>query len=134
MYYTRMPLYHRERTGDPVPRRGDSRGRAGGLFACAPGGANDYVNHQHHDPADVGGAPPRRGGPELANDDRWRDQARLQEDPEALGTIRETIEAWTMQREKFEVMEILAPAGVPVGPVMHSGDIYDNEHLRERGC
>lgn len=132
-YYTRIPLYHRERTGDPVPRRGDMRSGPVGLLACAPGGPNDYVVVTTMTQPMWSALLHTVGGPELANDERWCEQARLRDTPGAAQTLRETIEAWTRQRTKWEVMEILGAAGVPVGPVMDSGDIYSNEHLKARG-
>jgi formyl-CoA transferase len=73
------------------------------------------------------------GGPELANDERWCEQVRLRGNPDAARILREKMEAWTRQHTKWEAMQILGAAGVPVGPVMDSGDIYSNEHLRARG-
>ena len=47
--------------------------------------------------------------------------------------VRQAIESWTRERTKFEVMEKMREAGVPSGPVLDSGEIFDNDHLRERG-
>jgi formyl-CoA transferase len=48
-------------------------------------------------------------------------------------TITEMISSWTLGRDKFEAMRLLAEAGVPCGAVMDSADLLKNEHLRERG-
>ena len=42
------------------------------------------------------------------------------------------IEAWTTQRSKFEVMELLGAAGVPAGATMNAVDLHQDEHLRQR--
>ena len=47
--------------------------------------------------------------------------------------VRQAIESWTRERTKFEVMETMREAGVPSGPVLDSGEIFSNEHLKERG-
>ena len=131
-YYTRVPLYHREQTGDPVPRRGDMRTGATGLLPCAPGGPNDYIVVTTMTQPMWTALLDTVGGPALANDERWCDQARLRSNPGDAQILRERIEAWTSQHTKWEAMKILSAAGVPTGPVMDSGDIYSNEHLKAR--
>ena len=42
------------------------------------------------------------------------------------------IEAWTMQRTKYDVFHILGAAGVPCGPTLNAEDIYSDPHLIER--
>jgi formyl-CoA transferase len=42
------------------------------------------------------------------------------------------IEAWTETRSKFEVMEIMAGAGVPCGAVLDSTEILADPHMRKR--
>lgn len=131
-YYTRIPLYHREHTGDPVPRRGDMRAGATGLLACAPGGPNDYIVVTAMTQPMWSALLNTVGGPALANDERWCEQARLRSNAGDAQLLRERIEAWTKQHTKWEAMQTLGAAGVPAGPVMDSGDIYRNEHLRAR--
>ena len=46
--------------------------------------------------------------------------------------INEMIEAWTMERTKFEVFHILGKAGVPCGPTLNAEDIYGDPHLAAR--
>lgn len=46
--------------------------------------------------------------------------------------IYEGISAWTRQRTKFEVMDILGPAGVPCSAVYDTVDLWTDRHLRER--
>jgi formyl-CoA transferase len=42
------------------------------------------------------------------------------------------ISAWTSQRTAPEAVELLAAAGVPVGPVYDAAAITQDEHFRER--
>ena len=126
--YTRVPMTRRYAAGDPAPPYGDGQTAPTGLFPCKPGGRSDWV------------------WVVVANGRMWRalleaiGRGDLLEahDPKSImrdagPEMREAIEAWTRERTKFEVMEILGAAGVPTGPVLDSGEIYANEHLRERG-
>ena len=124
--FTRVPLTKREVSGDPVPPYGDASGAPTGLFPCAPGGPNDHVfvvaNGQR-----MWEALTRAIGCEDSL------PATLAEVPARRDEVRAAIEAWTLQRTKFEAASVLGDAGVPVGPVMDSGDLFESEQLRERG-
>jgi formyl-CoA transferase len=43
------------------------------------------------------------------------------------------IEAWTMKRDKHEVMRAIAGRGSPCGAVLDTAEILADPHLRERG-
>lgn len=126
--YTRVPMTRRYAAGDPAPPYGDGQTAPTGLFPCKPGGRSDWVWIV------------------VANGKMWRSLLEAigredlldRHDPRGItrdagDDLREAIEAWTRQRTKFEVMELLGKVGVPTGPVLDSGEIYRNQHLRERG-
>ncbi len=50
-----------------------------------------------------------------------------------LNLIFDTVEAWTMTRTKFEVMEICNPLDIPVGPILSMKEIAEEPSLRETG-
>lgn len=126
--YTRVPMTRREISGDPAPPYGDGLTAPTGLFPCKPGGRSDWVW------VVVAGGRMRKalmetiGRPDLIKPDTTRTISRDEGDE-----IRQAIEAWTSQRTKFEVMDKMREVGVPSGPVLDSGEIFANEHLRERG-
>lgn len=126
--YTRVPMTRREVSGDPAPPYGDGLTAPTGLFPCKPGGRSDWVW------VVVAGGRMRKalmetiGRPDLAQTNGARGITRDEGDD-----VRQAIEAWTSQRTKFEVMEKMREVGVPSGPVLDSGEIFENEHLRERG-
>jgi formyl-CoA transferase len=118
--------------GKPAPRRGNRSAAASpsNLYRCRPFGPNDYV-FIHCATAEmwktlVGFC----GRPELGDDPRYADR---RDRVQFIDEIDAMIEAWTEKRTKFEVMEILAGAGVPCGAVLDSGEVLANEHLRQRG-
>ena len=126
--YTRVPMTRREVSGDPAPPYGDGLTAPTGLFPCKPGGRSDWVW------VVVAGGRMRQalmdtiGRPDLAESNGARGITRDEGDE-----VRQAIEAWTSQRTKYEVMEKMREVGVPSGPVLDSGEIFENEHLRERG-
>jgi formyl-CoA transferase len=65
----------------------------------------------------------------MADDPRYhdrRDRVQIADEIDAM------IEAWTETRSKFEVMEIMAGAGVPCGAVLDSVEVLADPHLRKR--
>ncbi len=50
-----------------------------------------------------------------------------------LNEIFDTIEAWTMTKTKFEVMEICNPLNIPVGPILSMKEIMEDEGLQATG-
>ncbi len=126
--YTRVPMTRREVSGDPAPPYGDGLTAPTGLFPCKPGGRSDWVW------VVVAGDRMRKalmetiGRPDLNENTEARGITRNEG-----GDVREAIESWTRERTKFEVMDAMREAGVPSGPVLDSGEIFNNEHLRERG-
>ena len=43
------------------------------------------------------------------------------------------VEAWTLQHNKHQVMDILGEGGIPCGAVLTALDIHSDPHLKERG-
>ncbi len=50
-----------------------------------------------------------------------------------LDTVFNAIEAWTMTRTKFEVMEICNPLNIPVGPILSMKELAEEPSLRASG-
>ena len=113
-----------------APRMGNHFSATIDMFPCAPGGPNDWaqmmvVTSKHWDTLCAA-----IGQPELVVDPRFETDALREENSEALSEI---IRAWTSVRTKWEVMETLGGAGVPCSAVLDTVDLFQNEHLRQRG-
>jgi crotonobetainyl-CoA:carnitine CoA-transferase CaiB-like acyl-CoA transferase len=69
------------------------------------------------------------GQPELASDPRYSTHgARGRNQLE----LDELIVRWTRQRERDSLIEVLAEAGVPAGPVNDAASVLANQHFRQR--
>ena len=132
MHYSRGMFVTQARTGAAAPRRPPGGNPPSGIFACKPGGANDYVyiltsraNPEHW---------PRLlkliGREDLIGDARYATpDARLEREAE----VNEIVTAWTGQRSKQEAMTQLSGVGVPAGAVLDSMEITNEPSFRERG-
>ena len=132
--YCRTPMSRQVVREDVLPRGGNGvLGTApGGLYKCAPGGIDDWCyifasrgNEEHW----------RRlvkaiGREDLLDDPRMKDGTTRFENQEA---VDEAITAWTSQRSKQEVTEIIAGANVPCGAVMTTLELLHDEDLHNRG-
>ena len=66
----------------------------------------------------------------------WKDAEGFKTPPERLDKLNlifETIEAWTMTKTKFEVMDICNPMNIPVGPILSMKEIMEDEGLQATG-
>lgn len=70
------------------------------------------------------------GKPEWKTDPDWATPAaRLPR----LNEMFDAIEAWTMTKTKFEVMDICNPHDIPVGPILSMKEVAEDEGLRATG-
>jgi formyl-CoA transferase len=66
----------------------------------------------------------------------WKDDPEYATPPARLDKIKQifnTIEEWTMTKNKFDVMEICNPLNIPCGPILSMKEIAEQESLRETG-
>jgi formyl-CoA transferase len=130
---THGPLreYPNKTFGDYVPRSGNASGggQPGSALKCAPGGENDYV-YVIVQPQVWAPLAKLIGRPELVDDPAWSSPAaRLKH----LDEMFATIEQWTQQFGKFEVLEKLNAIDVPCGPILSTKDLIEDESLAARG-
>lgn len=113
-----------------APRTGRGATATSKLYACAPGGPNDYIILLIVTPRMWDAFCDAIARPDLREDERFATAAARRDNSDALTG---EIEAWTRQRDKREVMRILGEAGVPAGAVLDTRDIYEDPHLNARG-
>jgi formyl-CoA transferase len=123
--------YPNKSFGDAVPRSGNASGggQPGWALRCKPGGPNDYiyviVQPQVWEPLTK-----LIGRPELAQDPAWNTpEARLPK----LDEVWATIEEWTQQYTKYDVMEKLNAIDVPCGPILDTKELIEDESLAASG-
>ena len=119
--------------GDSVPRAGNDSGggQPGRILKC-----KGWVSHPNaytyfitqmavwQKICDVIGKPEWKEDPDYATP-----AARLSR----LNEIFDTIEAWTMTKTKYEVMDICNPLDIPVGPILSMKELAEEPSLRETG-
>ena len=135
--YTRVSYMSQAVTGRPPERRGSgvARGVAApsGVFRCKGDGPNDYC-YIHASRGGNGGHFQRLlwtiGEEGLLSDARFASSEGRARHAAELHAI---IEAWTRQRSKREVMDVLGGAGVPTGAVFDTVELQEDPFLRERG-
>ncbi len=113
-----------------APRLGNGTTAPVNLYPCTPFGPNDYayimvVTTRMWDALCI--AIER---PELAVDPRFESGTLRRDNSDALF---EEIARWTRQHTKYEVMRILGEAGVPCSANIDTHDLFEDEHLNERG-
>ncbi len=70
------------------------------------------------------------GKSSMAEDPRFRDAPARKQNEAELDRI---ISAWTSQRDRWEITEILQRAGVAAIPTFTNEDVAKDRHMRERG-
>ncbi|MDZ7726879.1 MAG: CoA transferase [Dehalococcoidia bacterium] len=130
--YSRVGFLSREQLGDPAPRVGNNLRQLAptNTYQCKPFGPNDWVYVVANTAPMLERLLIAVGHPELVDDERVGSaQARRDNEEWLQGLITE----WTSQRTKREAMEELQAAGIPAGAIMDSGDIFNDEHIKQRG-
>lgn len=73
---------------------------------------------------------------DLIGEPEWKTKAGYATPPDRLDKLNEIferIEQWTMTKTKFEVMDICNPLNIPVGPILSTKELMDDEGLRATG-
>jgi len=119
--------------GEATPRAGNDSGggQPGRILKCL-GWENDPDAYTYFitqaavwkNICDVIGKPEWKEDPEYATPD-----VRLNK----LNEIFDTVEAWTMTKNKFDVMDICNPLNIPVGPILSMKELAEEPALRETG-
>jgi formyl-CoA transferase len=120
--------------GRPLERMGNrsASGAYADLVRCAGAGSNDYVYLM---------LPPDNAEPfdamvEIIGREDLKADARFSTPPARARHVEDLtgiIEAWTMKRDKHEVMRAFAGRGIPCGAVLDTVEVLADPHLRERG-
>jgi formyl-CoA transferase len=121
-------------TGKPTPRIGAGGGNREltGLFACHPGGPNDYVFVMGRNLSERtwNALLKVMGREDLQGDARYAsatDRAARRDELNALLT------AYCSTRSKHQVMTEVASLGIPCGAVQDTVEVMHDPHLMERG-
>jgi formyl-CoA transferase len=120
--------------GKPLERMGNrsASGAYANLVRCSGSGPNDYV-YMMLPPDNV---EPFEALVEIIGREDLRRDTRFNTPPARFRHTEEltaVIEAWTMKRDKHEVMRAFAGRGIPCGAVLDTAEVLDDPHLRERG-
>ena len=129
--YNRIATMTHYTTGKPAERRGNSIPNAvpSRLYACKPGGPNDYVyihtstQRMWESVLDI------IGRADLIGDPRFQTQPGRNAHADEIYAL---IEAWTSNKTKHEAMEAFGKAGIPAGATLDSLEVLNDPHLKAR--
>ena len=129
-YYLRTATSRGNYGERPAPRSGNGAAANMMLYRCRGDDANSYVYvmavtepmWQHLCQA--------IGREDLLADERYGTAADRYRHREPL---KQAVEAWTSERDKYDAMRTLAEHGVPASAVLDTSDLYRNPHLASRG-
>jgi formyl-CoA transferase len=131
MNFTRVAMLTQYFTNTPTPRRGNPlKYMTADLFRCGGSGDNDYVYIVANGPVMWDGVLKTIDRPDLIGHEDWSSAVWRSNNWEQVHPL---VEAWTSQRDKFDVMKQLQANGVPCSAVFDTGDLLSDPHLRERG-
>ena len=117
--------------GPPAPRIGNRLGAAPtDMYACAPGGPNDYVYIYVGTPRMWQALCKVIDRPELLDDPRFEHASGRREH---AAILEAEVAEWCAARTKHEAMALLAEAGIAASAVMDTHDVFTDPHLHARG-
>jgi formyl-CoA transferase len=133
--YCRIAYATQARDNAPCPRTGNQvvlgTTAPSDSYRCKGDGPNDYVyiyssragNAQWERLLKVIGREDLQGDPRFATPQARADHVRAVDD---------IVQAWCLDKDKYEVMETLGRAGVPAGAVMNTMELSEDPNLRAR--
>jgi crotonobetainyl-CoA:carnitine CoA-transferase CaiB-like acyl-CoA transferase len=136
LHYMRINFATQGLTGKPAQRGGGKvpgvNNAPMGLYACKPGGSNDYVylmtsraNPDHWDRLLK-----LIGREDLIGDARYATPMdRLRREPEVDAIIAQ----WTRHHTKHEAMQLIGAAGIPAGAVLDTMELQNDPSFEQRG-
>jgi formyl-CoA transferase len=113
-----------------TPRSGNDSGggQLGNAIRCKPGGPNDFLYVVVQEA--VWDALARRvGGDALAADPRFAKIGDRRKNQQAMWQL---LTEFAAKHTKWELMRILNEIDVPCGPIMSTGDLINDEHIKGR--
>lgn len=127
------PQYPNGEFGDAVPRAGNASGggQPGWIVKCK-GWETDPDSYAYviAQAAAFPALAKTIGHEDWLEDPEWNTpEARLPK----IDKLFEEVEKWTMTKTKFDVMHILNPLNVPVGPILSMKELAEEPSLRETG-
>jgi formyl-CoA transferase len=119
--------------GEATPRAGnDSGGGQPGWILKCKGWENDPDAYVYF----ITQAAVWKNICKLIGKPEWKEKPGYATPPERLDKIKQifdTIEEWTMTKDKFDVMELCNPLNIPCGPILSMKEIAEEASLRETG-
>lgn len=119
--------------GEATPRAGnDSGGGQPGWILKCKGWENDPDAYVYF----ITQAAVWKNICDLIGKPEWKEESGYATPPERLDKIKQifdTIEEWTMTKDKFDVMELCNPLNIPCGPILSMKEIAAEASLRETG-
>ena len=127
------PQYPNAEFGEAVPRAGNASGggQPGWIVKCK-GWETDPDSYAYviAQAAAFPALAKTIGHEDWLEDPEWNTpEARLPK----IDKLFDEVEKWTLTKTKFEVMEILNPLNVPVGPILSMKELAEEPALRETG-
>jgi formyl-CoA transferase len=132
MNYTRVAmLSHYLTDGIPTPRRGNPlKYMTADLYKCEGDGPNDYAYIVATNQAMWEGILKTIDRADLIADEEWSNGGWRSQNWDQVHAL---IEAWTVDHDKFAVMEAMEFNGVPCSAVFDTGDLLTDPHIVGRG-
>ncbi|MEA2775176.1 MAG: hypothetical protein QOF90_582 [Acetobacteraceae bacterium] len=136
LHYMRTNFSTQARSGKAVERDGTRSGGGSnapsGLYACAPGGPNDYVwiMTSRANPEHWSRLCKVMGREDLISDPRFATPADRVKNDAVLDPI---ISEWTRTRTKHEAMAQVGGAGIPAGAVLDTMELQNDPSFEQRG-
>ena len=119
--------------GEATPRAGnDSGGGQPGWILKCKGWENDPDAYVYF----ITQAAVWKNICDLIGKPEWKEEPGYATPPERLDKIKQifdTIEEWTMTKDKYDVMNLCNPLNIPCGPILSMKEIAEEPSLRETG-